>query len=58
MEQFSDTLTQEMIDYAWEHYRTRITPDQAQEYLRSLAAIFLTLQKIETRRRGKKTKRP
>ena len=54
---FSDSLKQRMIRYALEKYDKKITPEEAEEYLRSLANVYLAYYEIEKgKRRGKKSR--
>jgi hypothetical protein len=55
---FSDTLKERMMNYALEKYGKKITPEEAEEYLRSLANVYLAFYEIERqKRRGKKSRK-
>jgi hypothetical protein len=53
---FSDDLKARMIRYAQKKYDKDITPEEAEEYLRSLANVYLAFYEIEKyKRRVKKS---
>jgi len=55
---FSESLKERMMKYALEKYGRQITPEEAEEYLRSLGKVYLTFYEIEKRnRRGKKSRK-
>ncbi len=54
---FSDSLKERMIKYALEKYGRKITPEEAEEYLRSLAKVYLAFHEIERRKRRGKASR-
>jgi len=46
------------MNYALEKYGKKITPEEAEEYLRSLANVYLAFYEIEKhKRRGKKSRK-
>jgi hypothetical protein len=52
--QFSDTLVQKMITYAARVHGKKISADEAEGYLNSLARVYLTFYEIEKRKKGGK----
>ena len=55
---FSEQLKARMIRYALEKYDKKITSEEAEEYLRSLANVYLAFYEIEKqKRRGKKSRK-
>ena len=51
---FSDSLKERMIRYALEKYDKKITPEDAEQYLRSLANVYLAFHEIEKHHRRRK----
>jgi hypothetical protein len=53
--QFSEQLISRMIEYAHRKWNLRLSEDEAEERLRSLASVYITTSKIRARKHKEKS---